>query len=58
MLWTQRVGNMKQDGVGTYYEVGTDDTLQKIVARMCPDQIVTSIWNLPAYQGMYNYENV
>ena len=43
---------------GTYYEVGTDDTLQKIVARMCPDQIVTSIWNLPAYQGMYNYENV
>ena len=52
------VGNMKQDGVGTYYEVGTDDTLQKIVARMCPDQIVTSIWNLPAYQGMYNYENV
>ena len=58
VLWTQMVGNMKQDGIGTYYEVGTDDTLQKIVARMCPDQIVTSIWNLPAYQGMYNYENV
>lgn len=58
VLWTHMVQNMYQDGVDTFYEVGTDDTLQKIVARMCPDKLVTSIWNLPVYKGIYNYENL
>lgn len=37
--------NMARDGVNEFYEIGTDDTLQKIVARMCPNSLVTSIWN-------------
>ena len=43
--WTAMVNSMKREGVTEYYEVGTDDTLQKIVARMCPESLVTSIWN-------------
>lgn len=43
--WTSMTYNMKRDGVTEYYEIGTDDTLQKIVSRMCPESLVTSIWN-------------
>jgi len=50
VLWTSMVRNMERDGVNEFYEVGTDDTLQKIVARMCPDLLVTSIWELPLYK--------
>ena len=32
--WTKMVNNMVRDGVMEFYEVGTDDTLQKIVTRM------------------------
>lgn len=49
--WTEMVMNMCKDGVGTYFEVGTDDTLQKIVRRMQPDALVTSIHNVPDYIG-------
>jgi [acyl-carrier-protein] S-malonyltransferase len=49
VLWTTMVHNMEQAGVQAYYEVGTDDTLQKIVARMCPDKIVTTIMEVPSY---------
>lgn len=44
VLWTQMVNNMEQFGVEEYWEVGPDDTLQKIVARMCPHKKVVSIW--------------
>lgn len=50
VLWTTMVNNMGHDKVSEYYEVGTDDTLQKIVARMCPESCVTSIWELPIYK--------
>lgn len=43
--WTSMTRNMARDGVNEFYEIGTDDTLQKIVARMCPNSLVTSIWN-------------
>jgi len=46
VLWTRMVNNMETDGVTEYYEAGIDDTLQKIVVRMCPDKKVTSLINL------------
>jgi [acyl-carrier-protein] S-malonyltransferase len=52
VLWTDMVRNMERDGVDTFYEVGTDDTLQKIVARMCPEKKVTSIWEVPVYSNI------
>ena len=55
--WTDITMNMKANGVTEWYEVGCDDTLQKIVARMVPDLTVKSIWDTPAYQGIKPYEN-
>lgn len=49
VLWTTIVNNMVRDGVDSFYEVGTDDTLQKIVKRMCPDKKVYSLWDIPTY---------
>lgn len=49
--WTKMVNNMVRDGVNEFYEVGTDDTLQKIVARMHPDKLVTTILGVPSYKG-------
>ncbi len=43
VLWTNMVQNMEKSGVQEYYEVGPDDTLQKIVQRMCPDKKVCSL---------------
>ena len=48
------VDNMERDGVNEYHEVGSDDTLQKIVTRMCPEKLVTSIWELPLYKNINN----
>ena len=42
---------MDEDGVKEFYEVGTDDTLQKIVKRMKPDSLVTSLIHTPSYEG-------
>jgi len=57
VLWTQIISNMKKDGINEFVEIGTDDTLQKIVSRMCPDDKVYSIWDLPYYfQYKPNYE--
>ena len=50
VLWSNMVRNMKHDNFNEYYEVGTDDTLQKIVARMYPDVRVYSIWDIPSYK--------
>jgi [acyl-carrier-protein] S-malonyltransferase len=51
VLWTDMVNNMDADGVTDYYEVGTDDTLQKIVARMKPHAKVGSLLHIPSYDG-------
>ncbi len=55
--WTDITMNMKANGVTEWYEVGCDDTLQKIVARMVPDLTVKSIWDSPEYYGIKPYEN-
>lgn len=51
VLWTDMVNNMDTDGVTDYYEVGTDDTLQKIVKRMKPLASVQSLLHIPLYEG-------
>lgn len=51
VLWTNMVRNMAKDGVRQYYEVGTDDTLQKIVKRIDPDSEVLSLLHIPEYNG-------
>lgn len=38
VLWTHMVHNMVSSGVDKFYEVGPDDTLQKIVTRMYPEK--------------------
>ena len=57
VLWTDITMNMKANGVTNFYEVGCDDTLQKIVSRMVPDLSVQSIWGTPAYNGIKPYFN-
>lgn len=51
VLWTDMVNNMDADGVTHYYEVGTDDTLQKIVSRMIPKAEVGSLLHIAEYEG-------
>lgn len=51
VLWGEMVYEMLKYGIDNFYEVGTDDTLQKIVKRICPDKNVTSILYLPCYAG-------
>lgn len=51
VLWTDITMNMAKNGVTEFYECGTDDTLQKIVKRMTPDLLVTSLIHTPAYEG-------
>ena len=50
--WTKLTNNMSSNGVTEFYEVGTDDTLQKIVRRMKPDLLVTSLLHIPTYDGI------
>ena len=52
--WTSITMNMVKNGVTEFYECGTDDTLQKIVARMTPESVVTSILHCPSYEGKVN----
>jgi [acyl-carrier-protein] S-malonyltransferase len=52
VLWTIMVHNMVRDGVTHFYEVGTDDTLQKIVSRMYPDLTVKTLWDIPFYNNI------
>lgn len=49
--WTKITNRMDEDGVKEFYEVGTDDTLQKIVKRMKPNSMVTSLIHIPTYEG-------
>jgi [acyl-carrier-protein] S-malonyltransferase len=41
--WTKMVNNMVKDQVQIFYEVGTDDTLQKIISRMYPQKTILSL---------------
>ena len=49
--WTKLTNNMADNGVTELYEVGTDDTLQKIVKRMKPNLLVTSLLHISSYEG-------
>ena len=57
VLWTDMTHNMVKDGVNEFYEVGTDDTLQKIVHHMYPDKKVTTIWEIPTYNNFNPLNN-
>jgi [acyl-carrier-protein] S-malonyltransferase len=50
--WTNMVHNMVRYGITGFYEVGTDDTLQKMVTRMYPDKEVCGISHIPFYKGI------
>ncbi len=59
VLWTEMTHNMAKDGVTDFYEVGTDDTLEKIVRRMYPDLHQQSLLDVPSYAGkVKNYKIV
>jgi len=49
--WTNITFNMVKNGVNEFYECGTDDTLQKIVKRMTPESLVTSLVHTTIYEG-------
>lgn len=49
--WTKMIENTVRDGAVSFYEVGTDDTLQKTVTRMYPDKKIQGIAHLPFYEG-------
>ena len=57
VLWTDMTHNMVKDGVNEFYEVGTDDTLQKIVHRMYTDNKVTTIWEITTYNNFNPLNN-
>lgn len=57
VLWTEMTRNMAKDGVTEFYEVGTDDTLEKIVHRMYPDLHSQSLLDVPTYYcNVKNYK--
>lgn len=57
VLWTAMTHNMAKDGVTEFYEVGTDDTLEKIVRRMYPELHQQSLLDVPTYAGkIKNYK--
>ena len=57
VLWTSMTHNMVKDGVTEFYEVGTDDTLEKIVRRMYPDLHQQLLLDVPTYAGkIKNYK--
>lgn len=59
VLWTSMTYNMMNDGVTDFYEVGTDDTLEKIVKRMCPQLNVQSLLDVQTYSGrIKNYKTI
>lgn len=59
VLWTNMTHNMVKDGVKFFYEVGTDDTLEKIVRRMYPNLHQQSLLDIPTYNGIIkNYKQI
>lgn len=49
--WTTIINQMVKNGVTEFYECGTDDTLEKIVRRMCPELHQQSILDIDTYKG-------
>ena len=49
--WTKMVKNLVNYGITEFIEIGTDNTLQKIVSRMYPDLKVTSILDSNQFKG-------
>lgn len=59
VLWTSMTHNMAKDGVTEFYEVGTDDTLEKIVSRMYPSLHCQSLLEVPSYHSkIKNYKTI
>jgi [acyl-carrier-protein] S-malonyltransferase len=59
VLWTSMTHNMARDGITEFYEVGTDDTLEKIVSRMYPELYCQSLLDVPSYQNkIKNYKTI
>lgn len=59
VLWTSMTHNMVNDGVTDFYEVGTDDTLEKIVRRMYPSLHQQSLLDIKTYCGrIHNYKQL
>lgn len=59
VLWTAMTHNMAKEGVTEFYEVGTDDTLEKIVRRMYPDLHQQSLLDVDTYRGrIHNYKQL
>lgn len=59
VLWTSMTHNMVKDGVDQFYEVGTDDTLEKIVRRMYPELQHGSLLDVETYSGkVKNYKKI
>lgn len=57
VLWTDITRNMVRDGITNFYEVGTDDTLEKIVHRMYPQLKQQSLLDISCYKGkVRNYK--
>lgn len=57
VLWTTMVNNMVTEGIDEFYEVGTDDTLSKIVARMHPECKVMQLLDIETYKNkITNYK--
>jgi len=57
VLWTSMVDNMVNDGVDEFYEIGTDDTLSKIVTRMHPEDKVMQLLDVETYKNkITNYK--
>lgn len=50
--WTVMTNSLVQFGAEKFYEVGTDDTLQKIVRRMYPAKRVGSLLHEDCYYGV------
>lgn len=49
--FTEMVHIAVKFGVNEFYEIGTDDTLQKIIKRMYPNVEVDTILNIPIYKN-------
>jgi len=54
VLWSDMTHNMVKDGVTEFYEVGTDDTLEKIVRRMYPNLHQQSLLDIGSYKDIIN----
>jgi [acyl-carrier-protein] S-malonyltransferase len=57
--WTRITNNMVANGVTEFYDVGTDDTLEKIVHRMYPELHQQSLLDIDTYKGkIKNFKEV